>query len=97
MAAARRQRHNMGVNEGSIIDAVIATHIPRNEAAAPGQLCPGMHIQSIDIVQPPGILISPIVDMEAHPITVAAALAAKNNADTPKKARRELAITTSLV
>jgi hypothetical protein len=63
--------------------------MPRNEAAAPGQLCPGIRIQSIDIVQPPGILISPIVDMDPHQKTVTAALTAKNIAETPKKARRE--------
>jgi hypothetical protein len=79
----------MGANDGSIIEAIIATHMPRNEAAALGQLCPGMRIQTIDIVQPPGILISPIVDMDAHQTTVTAALAPNNNADTPKKARRE--------
>jgi hypothetical protein len=79
----------MGANDGSIIDTIIATHMPRNEAAAPGQLCPGIRIQTIDIVQPPGILISPIVDMDAHQRTVTAALRAKNIADTAKKARRE--------
>src|SRR5580692_3749760 len=79
----------MGANDGSIIDTIIATHMPRNEAAAPGQLCSGIRIQSIDIVQPPGILISPIVDMDAHPRTVTAALTAKKIADTPTKVRRE--------
>src|SRR5580698_616622 len=79
----------MGANDGSIIDTIITTHMPRNEAAAPGQLCSGIRIQSIDIVQPPGILISPIVDMDAHQRTVTAALTAKKIADTPTKVRRE--------
>ena len=36
---------------------------PRNDAAAPGHVCPGIRIHAIDIVQPPGIGISPIADM----------------------------------
>jgi hypothetical protein len=63
----------MGTNDGIIIAAIIATHMLRNDAAAPGQVCPGMRIQSIDRVQPPGMLISPIVDIDAHQRTVTAA------------------------
>jgi enoyl-[acyl-carrier protein] reductase I len=44
---------------------------------------------TIDIVQPPGIGIPPIADMDAHQTIVAAALAAKSSAETPKKARGE--------
>ena len=44
---------------------------------------------TIDIVQPPGIGIPPIADMDAHQTIVAAALAAKSSAETPKKARWE--------
>src|SRR5439155_511699 len=29
--------------------------MPRNDAAAPGHVCPGIRIHAIDIVQPPGI------------------------------------------
>src|SRR6266545_6880996 len=58
--------------------------MPRNHAAAPGQVCPGIRIHAIDIVQPPGIGISPIADMDAHQTIVTAALAAKSNAETPK-------------
>jgi hypothetical protein len=39
----------------------------------------------IDIVQPPGIGIPPIADMDPHQRIVAAALAAKSSAETPKK------------
>jgi len=60
--------------------------MPRNDAAAPGHVCPGIRIHAIDIVQPPGIGISPIADMEAHQSVVSAALAAKSSAETPKKA-----------
>src|SRR5687768_18518239 len=69
--------------------------MPRNDAAAPGHVCPGIRIQAIDIVQPPGIGIPPIADMDAHQTLVTAALAAKSSADTPKNAcwkamRREI-------
>ena len=63
--------------------------MPRNDAAAPGHVCPGIRIHAIDIVQPPGIGISPIADMDAHQTIVTAALAAKSSAETPKKARWE--------
>jgi hypothetical protein len=59
--------------------------MPRNDAAARGHVCPGIRIHAIDIVQPPGIGISPIADMDAHQTIVTAALAAKSSAETPKK------------
>ncbi len=76
----------MGTKDGSIIATIIATHMPRNDAAAPGHVCPGIRIHAIDIVQPPGIAISPIADMDAHQTIVTAALAAKTSAETPKNA-----------
>src|ERR1700675_656480 len=63
--------------------------MPRNDAAALGHVCPGIPTHAIDIVQPPGIGISPIADMDAHQTIVTAALAAKSSAETPKKARWE--------
>src|SRR6202158_4070865 len=63
--------------------------MPRNDAAAPGHVCPGIRIHAIDIVQPPGIGISPIADMDAHQTIVTAALAAKTSAATAKNACRE--------
>src|SRR5712692_8251986 len=60
--------------------------MPRTDAAAPGHVCPGIRIHAIDIVQPPGIGIPPIADMDAHQTIVTAALAAKISAETPKKA-----------
>src|SRR5580700_4775489 len=56
----------------------------RNDAAAPGHVCPGIRIHAIDIVQPPGIGISPIADMEAHQTVVSAVLTAKSSAEKPK-------------
>ena len=50
--------------------------MPRNDAAALGHVCPGIRIHAIDIVQPPGIGISPIADMDPHQTIVTAALAA---------------------
>src|SRR5258708_37756409 len=76
----------MGTKDGSIIATIITTHIPRKDAAAPGHVCPGIRSHAIDIVQPPGIAIPPIADMDAHQTIVTAALAAKSSAETPKKA-----------
>jgi hypothetical protein len=70
---------------GSSIATIITTHMPRNEAAAPGHVCPGIRIHAIAIVQPPGIGILPIADMDAHQTIVTAALVAKSSAETPKK------------
>jgi hypothetical protein len=57
----------------------------RNDPAAPGHVCLGIRIHATDIVQPPGMGISPIADMEEHWMVVTAALAAKSSAETPKK------------
>jgi hypothetical protein len=76
----------MGTSDGSIIAIIITTHMPTNDVAAPGHVCPGIRIHAIDIVQPPGIGISPIADMEAHQTMVTAALTAKTSAETPKNA-----------
>jgi hypothetical protein len=64
--------YNMDTRDGIII----TTHIPRNDNAAPDQSCPGIHI--IDIVQPPGIGMPPMVDMETPQMIVTAVLAAKS-------------------
>jgi hypothetical protein len=61
--------------------------MPRNDAATPVHVCPGIRIHAIDIVQPPGIRIPPIADIEAHQTIVTAALAVKSRAAMPKKAR----------
>src|SRR5207245_10617073 len=76
----------MGTKDGSIIATIITTHMPRNDAAAPGHVCPGIRIHAIDIDQPPGIGISPIADMDTHQSVVSAALAPKSSAETPKRA-----------
>src|SRR5512143_961399 len=78
----------MGTRDGSIIATIITTHIPRNEAAAPIQLCPGIRIQAIDISQPPGIGIPRCSDIDPHHAIVPAVLATKSSAETPRKARR---------
>src|SRR5437763_9865760 len=75
----------MRSKDGSIVATIITTHMPRNDTAAPGHVWPGMRIHAIDIVQPPGIGISPIADMDAHQAIVPAALAAKSSAETPRK------------
>jgi len=64
--------------------------MPMNDAAASGHDCPGIRIHTIDIVQPPGIGILRIADMDVHQTIVSAALAAKSNAEIPTKARWEV-------
>jgi hypothetical protein len=63
------------------------SHIPRNDAVAQGHVCPGIRIHSIDIVQPPGMGISLIADIDVHRRTAAAVLTVKSRARTAKKAR----------
>src|SRR6202007_411411 len=63
--------------------------MPRTDTPAPSQVCPDIRIQAIDIVQPPGIGMSPIADIEPHQTTVTTALMEKSSAETPKKARWE--------
>jgi hypothetical protein len=67
--------------------------MPRNDAAAPGHVCPDIRIHAIDIVQPPGIAISPMADIGAHQTIVPAALAAKSSAATARKRRLEPSLT----
>src|SRR5262245_39170902 len=68
----------MGTRDGNIIATIITTHMPRNPAAAPDQDWPGILIQAIDMIQPPGIGMPP--DIEPHQATVAAALATNRSA-----------------
>src|SRR5258707_7563801 len=79
----------MGTKDGSIIATIITAHMPRTDAAAPAHVCPGIRIHAIGIVQPPGIGISPIADMDAHQTIVTAVLAANSSPEMPKKARSE--------
>jgi hypothetical protein len=77
------------MSDGSIIATIITAHMPTNDAATTGHDCPHIGIHAIDIVQPPGIGISPIEDIDSHQTTVAAALTAKSSTDTPMKPRSE--------
>jgi hypothetical protein len=79
----------MGTCDGIIIATIISTHIPTNDAIAPGQDCPGIRIHAIDIVQSPGMRISPIADMELQQSTVTHALTAKSSVETPMMLRWE--------
>jgi hypothetical protein len=74
----------MGANDGSIIAAIITTHIKTNETAAPAHVCPDILIQAIDIFQPPGIGISPVADMELHQAVVTATQTTNSIAKAPK-------------
>jgi hypothetical protein len=42
--------------------SIISVHIAKKATAAPAHVCPGMRIQVIDIVQPPGMTIPPDID-----------------------------------
>jgi len=64
--------------------------MPINDAAAPRLVCPGIRIHAIDIVQPPGIVISPIADMELHQRIVNKVLTTKSRAESPKNALWEI-------
>jgi len=57
-----------------------------NDAVAPSHVCPSIGIQVIDIVQPPGIGISRMDDMEPQQTIVTPALVRKSNAEVPKNA-----------
>ncbi|BDU21081.1 hypothetical protein DYGSA30_25380 [Dyella sp. GSA-30] len=67
------------MSDGSIIAAIIAVHIPRNDAASAGQPCPLIGIHVIDIVHSPGIGIVPMPDIAVHPAIVTAVLAANSS------------------
>src|SRR6185436_7731821 len=69
------------------IAIIITLHMPMNVAAAPAQDCPGMRIHAIDIVQPPGMSIPGIADMDAHHDIVSAALPRNSSAAVTKKRR----------
>jgi hypothetical protein len=74
---------NAGMSDGSIIATIITTHMPTNDTAAPNHDWSGITIHMCDIVQPPGIHIEPIVDIDADVAIVIAALATKTIAETP--------------
>jgi hypothetical protein len=60
--------------------------MPRNDVAASDHVCPHIRVHAIDSVQPPGIGLSPIADIDAHHQIVPVALAANSDAVAPKKA-----------
>jgi len=75
---------------GSIIETIITAHTPTNDPAAPSHVCPGIGIHAIDIVQPPGIGMPPMSDMDTHKVAVNAALPAKSSVEVPKRAGCEV-------
>src|SRR5579864_5196159 len=77
----------MGVNDGIIIATIMTSHMPRNDAAAPNHVCPGIRIHAIGIVQPPGIGMPAVADIDEHRTIVIATLIANTSAETRKKAR----------
>jgi hypothetical protein len=71
--------------------------MPTKDVVAPAHDCPGIRIQAIDIVQPPGIDIPPIADIDADEMIVTSALLAKSNAETPQNARSETRLPVVLI
>src|SRR5579884_493119 len=65
----------------------MTSHMPTNDAPAPASVCPGIAIQAMDMLQPPGISMSPA--MEWLSATVPAQLKAKSTAEALRKARWE--------
>jgi hypothetical protein len=63
--------------------------MPRKDTVALVHVWSGIRIHVIDIVQPPGIGIPFIADIDAHHATVTAVLLAKSKAETPRNARSE--------
>jgi hypothetical protein len=57
---AYRERQSVGVTDGSIMAAIITTHITRNEITAAAHVSSDRRTHAIDIVQPPGIGIEPM-------------------------------------
>jgi hypothetical protein len=55
---------NVGTAEGSIMASIIASHMSTKLVADPNQVCPGIGIHIIDIVQPPGISISQHIERQ---------------------------------
>jgi len=58
--------------------SIIAVHIAKKDVDAAAELWPGMRIQVMDIVQPPGMTMPP--DMDEHQQIVPAALAMNRKA-----------------
>jgi hypothetical protein len=63
--------------------------MPRNDAAALNHVCPGIHIHVIVMVQPPGINIEGMDDIDLHQAMVPAALATNNAVATVTNARSD--------
>ena len=61
--------------------------MPRKDAAVSSHVCPGISIQVMDMLQPPGIGIWPIADIDPHQTIVTAVLAANSSAEMPKNVR----------
>jgi hypothetical protein len=59
------------------------------ETVAPAHVCPGIRIHAIDIVQPPGIGISPVADIALHQTVVTATQTTNTIAKSKMKVRRD--------
>ena len=60
----RQPASHIGNADGSIMATIIASHIDRNIATDAAQVCPGIRIHIMDIVQPPGMAIPPDIERQ---------------------------------
>jgi hypothetical protein len=63
-ASERRVFRNIGSAEGIIIATIIASHMSRKLVADAAQICPGIRIHIMGIVQPPSISISQHIERQ---------------------------------
>src|SRR4029079_6188119 len=75
----------MGTSDGSIIATIITAHMPTNDIAVIVHVWPGIRIQAIDIVQPPGISMPPIAHMDSLHTTVTTTLATNSSEENERK------------
>ena len=87
-----RYRHNVGSSDGPIIATIIKSHITTKAAASLGQGCPGVGIQSIDMVHPPGMVIPAAMARDQR--IVARALTTKTMTLTVRKGPRRAEVRT---
>src|SRR5947207_12493251 len=60
----------------------MTSHIAKNREPLPAQASPGIGVQTVDRVQPPGLAITPLMDRDKW--TVAAVLARNSTAPVPR-------------
>jgi hypothetical protein len=60
----RRVFKKVGNADGSIMATIIVSHMSRKLVADADQVCPGIRVHIMDIVQPPGISFSQHIERQ---------------------------------